>query len=67
MTKAKSTVRKKAPEPTREEYRDWYWREQRTSNELRTELRLARATIEAQAYALAYRAPRGGAEDDIPF
>lgn len=66
--KAKTTTTARPKEPTREEYRDWYWEQQRVAVDLRHELAMARATISAQAYALAYGPLRRNALDtDIPF
>lgn len=73
MSKAATTARKPArckpdPKPTLDEYRMWWHRERRIANELRQELALARATIAAQAYSLAFRATqRPETDDDVPF
>lgn len=73
MSKAAAMTRKPVrckpdPKPTLDEYRMWWHQERRIANELRQELILARATIAAQAYTLAFRATqRHETDDDIPF
>lgn len=66
QAKPKAPTRCRPKEPTREEYRDWYHAQQRRANDLSYELTMARATIAAQAYTLAYRS-RPALDDDIPF
>lgn len=57
-------------EPNREEYRQWWQESIVRNNRLQTELALAKVTIEALAYTLAYR-NRNPADihpdNDIPF
>lgn len=66
--KPKAPTRFRPKEPTREEYRDWYHAQMRRVNELRSELEMAKATIEAQAWSLAYRSKHTShLDDDIPF
>lgn len=64
---SKTTARaKRPPEPSREDYRDWYRRELSRAADLQRELAIAKATIEALAYSLAYRT-RPVDDCDIPF
>lgn len=66
MTTKTMSRTKCPPEPTKEDYRDWYRRELARAADLQRELALAKATIEALAYSLAYRA-RPVDDGDIPF
>ena len=65
---AKRQQRRKPTEPTREQFRDWYYEQKRRASKLQTELDMARATIAAKAWTLAYRSHRQPiSDDDIPF
>ncbi|MDP3407273.1 hypothetical protein [Bosea sp. (in: a-proteobacteria)] len=57
-------------EPNREEYRQWWQQSIARNKRLETELALAKVTIEALAYTLAYRDRHPNDihhDNDIPF